>query len=535
MKERPSRFSSVEDTDRHVRAEMLDLEAQGLRNCHRQETEEKSFQGIQNDESTPEEWHEKLSIAISHHKKKHEEYRKLREENLTNRSEELDIETKKLGPKVVEFIGSGIEMYNKLHWAKKLFVTGSLVAGVSLTSTVAPIISGVLATALYGQRVVGAVGLAINKRKKLNAKIEKDPEHWLANKSELAKNTYAVALAAVYMVATIGAVHEGVEALNALGVNEWLSGIFGHHEPTADVSVTPDAPHTAPVADAGVNEVITEPAHVPESVTIPAVEVPVEMPTVEASHGHGYEYLAKRLWEQLQDKHLDPSKYAEDSDIHKLLTADAQSIDKVVHQIASDTKHGFFNPDGTSVRIDMDSHMTIGADGQIHFTDATHPDIVQASPDMHTTPEYPPHHEVPAPHEEAEIHIAPEPGAPSVEDVVLKPDPLSENGPIEAISQHVYENSHGISIDPDVTHGYLSKNGIYVFGGDDNTLYEQAQKYAQEYNVSVFVDKSYKIFGLINVSRVVEFTPTDNGPLAMVIHHGPSLVPDTDNFTKRIF
>jgi len=471
MKERPSRFSSVEDTDRHVRAEMLDLEAQGLRNCHRQETEEKSFQGIQNDESTPEEWHEKLSIAISHHKKKHEEYRKLREENLTNRSEELDIETKKLGPKVVEFIGSGIEMYNKLHWAKKLFVTGSLVAGVSLTSTVAPIISGVLATALYGQRVVGAVGLAINKRKKLNAKIEKDPEHWLANKSELAKNTYAVALAAVYMVATIGAVHEGVEALNALGVNEWLSGIFGHHEPTADVSVTPDAPHTAPVADAGVNEVITEPAHVPESVTIPAVEVPVEMPTVEASHGHGYEYLAKRLWEQLQDKHLDPSKYAEDSDIHKLLTADAQSIDKVVHQIAGDTKHGFFNPDGTSVQINPGDHLSIDpSSGAIHIS-TNHTSFVHAPEGAHVTPAI--HHP-----ETSLVHHAVEQPSHPVESVPA----IAHEPPLGEPPASYVTNPSGLHIEIYEPHIYADAGAkhLFVYGGSPTEKINAIVKYLTE-------------------------------------------------------
>jgi hypothetical protein len=102
------------------------------------------------------------------------------------------------------------------------------------------------------------------------------------------------------------------------------------------------------------------------------------------------------------------------------------------------------------------------------------------------------------------------------------------------IGPHAYLNGYGTPINPDVAHGYLSAKGIYLFGGD-KALDVQAQNYALEHHVSVFVDKSYKLFGLIHVSRVVEFAPTDSGPPAMVIHTDPSLVPDPKNFTKRIF
>ena len=93
--------------------------------------------------------------------------------------------------------------------------------------------------------------------------------------------------------------------------------------------------------------------------------------------------MMKRLWEQLQEKGLDPDQYAEGSDIRRLLEADASSIDRVVHQIAADPEHGFFNADGTNVLISSDSHMTINADGNIQLDD-----IVKASEDAPTTPVY---------------------------------------------------------------------------------------------------------------------------------------------------
>ena len=73
----------------------------------------------------------------------------------------------------------------------------------------------------------------------------------------------------------------------------------------------------------------------------------------------------------------------EGSDIRRLLEADASSIDRVVHQIAADPEHGFFNADGTNVLISSDSHMTINADGNIQLDD-----IVKASEDAPTTPVY---------------------------------------------------------------------------------------------------------------------------------------------------
>lgn len=124
--------------------------------------------------------------------------------------------------------------------------------------------------------------------------------------------------------------------------------------------------------------------------------------SVEASPGHGFEYMAKHLWRELQDQHLDPNNFEKGTDIHKLLTADAGSIDRVAHQIAADPTHGFFKPDGTSVRIDLGAHLTIGADGQLHLQTGG-ADVVRAAADMSTTSAY---------HPELTPHAAPPPLTP---------------------------------------------------------------------------------------------------------------------------
>src|SRR3989344_6524538 len=88
--------------------------------------------------------------------------------------------------------------------------------------------------------------------------------------------------------------------------------------------------------------------------------------SVEATPGKGYEYMAKRLWEQLQMQNLNADNYDKNSDIYKLLTADEKSINDVVHDIATKPS-GFFKPDGTSVRIDLGSSMTINAEGNLQI------------------------------------------------------------------------------------------------------------------------------------------------------------------------
>lgn len=181
-------------------------------------------------------------------------------EHLAKRSDELEGAATEHGPTAVKLIGSIIEQYNNLNWKTKLVVTGGLMLGASFTAATLPILSGVFGAALYGQRVLGGIGFAMNRRKALDA----DPNHWLAGKSELIKNTYATVLAAVYMGATSFVVHEGVEGLKAVANSEWLGTMLGHHsispssETLETIAPTPDIPAAETVPEISTAEAAPE-------------------------------------------------------------------------------------------------------------------------------------------------------------------------------------------------------------------------------------------------------------------------------------
>lgn len=423
------------------------------------------------DEHTPAEWREKLRTLIGGEGEAEllgvgTMSERLRA-HLAERSKELDVEAEGYGPKAAELIGSIGERYNKLNWKTKLAITGVLMLGVSLTATALPFISGALGVALYGQRALAGIGLGMNKRKALDAKIAANPDHWLAGKSELAKNSYAAALAAVYMGGTAFAVYEGVEVLNALGVGEWLNGTPEHPAPDAAPIPEAPAPDAVPIADA------ESAPPIPETVA-PAPVVPEV--SIEASSGHGYEYMMKRLWEELPED-LDANKFPEGSDIRRLLEADASSIDRVVHQIAADPSHGFYNADGTSVRIELGSQMTVNADGNIQLDD-----IVKAPEDAPTTSAY--HPEGPSVSEVPPL---------SAEETIAVPDDsfLRDNegnvvydGEGNPVHTGTYEtplgtNEFGLTIPADEPHIYADAGDahLFVYGGSPAEQAETIQTY----------------------------------------------------------
>jgi|CXWL01.1.fsa_nt_gi hypothetical protein len=188
-------------------------------------------------EGTPKEWREKLRSLVlgeknSEGKREHVESSK---EYLAKRSEELGEKAKEYGSIVAGIIGNKIEQYNKLNWKTKLAITGALMAGTAFSG-------GVLATgfaaALWGQRAVGAIGMGMNKRKKLDAEIAANPEHRLAGKSESRKNIEVALWSAAYMAATSFVVHEGVEGLKAVADSEWLANMLEHYPAQSDISAS---------------------------------------------------------------------------------------------------------------------------------------------------------------------------------------------------------------------------------------------------------------------------------------------------------
>jgi hypothetical protein len=289
-----------------------------------------------------------------------------------------------------------IEGYNKLSPVKKFYITAGLVVGSSAASALAiPALPTILTGGIYLARGFGTVGFGFNRRKGMDAHIAKDPEHWLANKSDTFKNTYAVALAAMYGATTLGA---------SLGGRFLLKQWFGSHplfnhdtkissaHPANNLSASMVPPHDIPPA-------VTATTGEAVNVVTPIVpETPtVEMPSVEVSKGRGYEDMVERLWKQLQEKHLDPTAYAKGSDIRQLLEADSTSVHKVAYDIARD--HKFLLPNGDSVRIDPGTHITIDDNGQINRLTSNGSDTIYApdnSPVTHgyQQPEAP--HAIPA-------------------------------------------------------------------------------------------------------------------------------------------
>ncbi|MEK7114056.1 MAG: hypothetical protein AAB850_00700, partial [Patescibacteria group bacterium] len=160
--------------------------------------------------------------------------------------------------------------------------------------------------------------------------------------------------------------------------------------------------------------------------------------TVEATPGKGYEYMMKRVLEQLQEKNLDPSNYAEGSDMRRLLEADANSIDKVVHQIASDPEHHFYNADGTSVRIGLGSQMSVNAEGNIQLGEA-----VKAPEGAPVTPAYHPETSAPVIPEELTQAEAEElakqkiDAVTSVEHITVVPSEPPPVSPLETVDMDV--------------------------------------------------------------------------------------------------
>ncbi|MFA7302584.1 MAG: hypothetical protein WC030_02445 [Candidatus Paceibacterota bacterium] len=472
------------------------------------------------------------------------------------------------------WLDKGVKRYNALPMLGKFAFTAAFMGGgMAATAFAMPTLATGFAGGFFIQRIVGTAGFAEGRRKKFDAAIANSPDHKLAGYSEEELNRRAGKQALAYALITMIAGRFVTEK-----VGEWFA-----------------APDQAPDADAGANAI-------PEEPQIPGA-------SVEATPGKGYEYMAKRLYEQLQEKHLDPTQYAEGSDVRRLIEATDSTINKVVHDIA--TEHQFYQADGENVLIKPGSVLSVAENGELRFGEVGGGEVIDASPDAKVTAPYHPE----APHEapvaegnpDAHTHIiykdevsgpeASDPVAEAMEKVradelndprhfsqaqdaegkthhymVDKNDKLREiligdNGertisePIrdaytpppetveDAPAAHTQtETSSSVRIvregvtPTDITanlsetHGYMSTEGkLYVMGGNKSLIDATAQDYALKHNVSVLVDKSYKMLGMINTPRFVEYVPAPGGALTTVIHNGPAYAPDLGKLTKQVF
>lgn len=269
---------------------------------------------------------------------------------LLERTGELDKQAAEtLGEAESSWIRSWGEKYNRLPMKWKVGIGLSLHAGAALTT-------GPMFLAAVGglgfQRVSGGLGMFVHFEDRLLAtqSTEKMSKRERQAMAALGSIGYSAAAAG----AAMGATYLALEAAEPL--RDWL----GDHWPFGgtEAAAAPD-PIEAAVSSSDLS--------------------------VNASNGKGYEFMAKRLWEQLHEQGLDPASFPEGSDLQQLAMADEKSIDGLVHRIASE--HGFYNADGTSVLVRPDDVLSFNDAGEIQLGNANSPEVVvQAPEDSSTTP-----------------------------------------------------------------------------------------------------------------------------------------------------
>ncbi len=444
-------------------------------------------------EGTPKEWRDRLREAVGKFvggAKEKVEWWKSAEEGLVRRSDELNTVAEKIsgGEKLFRKLG---EQYNKLHWGYKLAVGAGLGVGygAALSAVSIPAIVGCI-LGIGAQRTLGLATMYLKYEKTRPYGDRNQGEFWNwsgpREKAMMKSMLYTAAMTAgmAYMAKEISD-HDLVNR-----TKEWLGNMMdkfvgNHPEAGAIATASSVLPEKVQIKSDGAP--LEQHIPVPQSTPSPEVQQPVAAAAVS-------EQVQRPIAQGIQRPEAPPSfempKHA-DFSIHE--------------------------DDTTISPYDVTPTDQTGAEDVL----STETDEVE-EPEAST--------ELAAPTPEASVEqTAPAPEAPSAVEPPptesVAPSPTVETGP------NVFVNDHGISVDPDVTQAYLSADRVYLFGGDVTDA--QAQEYAMKNRVSVFVDKSYKIFGLYDVHRVVEFVPAESGPPVMVIHNGPSLIPDPKTFTKR--
>lgn len=435
--------------------------------------------------------------------------------NIKERSTVLDTEAMRMG-KAEKFFRSLGEKYNKHGWKSKLVVGGLLVLGAAGVSTVSTPLTMLFGGLIATQRALGMAGVFIHLEKHLQSTAAGRSENFLgkrewyqkfiSSKSEKTRENIAAGLAMVWSYGMGAAIAEGVREFDQSEWGQQVHNFLRHHYPFGSTEqpvsgrlrsgvVPQEAPHaasapaSAPEAGQSTAAAAAPPieGHAPRTPSAVAgaahARPPILEVSVNASKGHGYEWMVKRIWEQLQQQQgMDLKEYFntalpedQQSDLYKLLKATPETIDKVVHQIAADPKHAFFNPDGSSVAIDPSAQLSIGVDGQVHFSDASHPDMLHAAEGMRVTPEYSPE---PKTYNWENSSIQEKANTVKPEGRIApfdNPDTLTTNGEPNGlapehspISSESISNQFGLHISPAEAHVYAGaeEGRLYVYGGD---------------------------------------------------------------------
>lgn len=424
-------------------------------------------------EGTPKEWREKLRSLIEGAKdtlgaaKEKVDWWKSAEEGLIRRNAELDADAEKIGGVEKLFRSMG-EKYNKMPFKYKVAAGAMLGLG-----TIATAGTGAIALPLAliaGQRVAGLSTMYLKFEKKSH------DEAWGKEKALLKAGVYTVLMGLAMKEAIEYASETEFAHSMQAKVSNWLGSMFEHRV----------APGAAPAQEMQEVDAMGNPTG--QTTHIPAPEQPAAAAAageaaksavapeisgieVKASPGHGYEYMTKRLWEQLQEKHISlPQGANPDSDLAKLLAADKDAIDKVVHQLAQENK--FFNPDGTSVLVTPDSHIHLDSSGNILIQGSNLAEGGNLAPsDTAVTPAYHPETagaDTPAATEgitETETAVPVPPDAP-----FAHPDyPVADSGGIAelppVVDHDFIVNTHEVTVPLAEPHIYSDGKNLMIYGG----------------------------------------------------------------------
>lgn len=339
-------------------------------------------------------------------------------ENLRHGSEKFKKGTEHLGQRLKDidraavsagaekFVRKAGESYNKLPWWSKL-AFGGFIAGTMAVTWPVSTVAGMACGGVLGlQRAAGMFGIFVKVEKSLldartanlTAGKRKGFVGRFAFDSEKANTNEAAGLAMAYMIGAGGGIGLGVKAAADwlveniyynTNITETISARTGGAPPSGaptqpiqavtpgSTSPTPGAPE-AGTPQTGAQPAPTQSAPLPSGppAGVDAVTSPPAGSTpdgvrinVEATKGKGYEWMAKRAWEGIQElkqQGLEASELKPGSDMERLYSADASEIDKIVHDIAR--TRGFYKEDGgTNFRLALGDKLTFNAEGKLEL------------------------------------------------------------------------------------------------------------------------------------------------------------------------
>lgn len=492
-----------------------------------------------------------------------------------SRVKELDAA---LAPKAEKFAEKIGEAYNKLPLWQKITLGTALTVGYGFTLPVSTAAAGLFGGAMAIQRAFGLAGTFRSFEKKFEAVSKGEATgrfanirlyKWLGSGSETGRKNKAMAGAVLYSLGMTGMMSLTAYELGQHHVGERLGEWIRSHMPggetgaAATSSVVSEAA-PSPQGHPGYETQNFENPEAPQPIA-PDGEVPTAAQDFEAPE-------APPIAEAPVQPEISAEVPIQPEASVEVPTAAPETVVPTPEVVAPEASapEPISSPEITEgANVDIDDETRRKALEFVASSNPEAPSIEASTPIIEQVPI----------HEPASFGVSPVSIEPAAPEVVAPIEPLptpaleqvtlSEQGPIltvdviqnpeippvsvddsivqpaaqpevssvpsvEGLGPHEYLNSLGTPVDPDVPHIYESAKGVYVFGGD-KALDAQAQDYALEHKVSVFVDKSFKNWLGWTTYRVIEYAPTKDGPLAMVIHNGASLVPDPKNFTKRVF